>query len=737
MKAQPSATVSTAQIHSLSPVSPCVVSVPSGDHARALNANTPWKELLVLWFRFPSAILENPVLPLKSLALGKSLVELLPHPQRLALYVDLIEQGTESLLEAHFPKPRRAVLLGFDPDGRHWYKRDFTSIEDFMDQCPQSLVREFFLSASKDRDSKFKRAVVAQCPFAGVYFFMSDPDPEVRVCLIDRLRFFRAEFRKMLRHNARNANLRQALLTLDQYAETLSKDPDFLVRFENVYADDADPRLRRSLIHSMTEEGRHRLLGSMFLERHLSHRPWGIPRESDLLYRIFAPSVKACLSLIERSKDDEDLLWRLSLHPSEPVFLAALKKLKGLNIGDSARGRQDDYYLNVGGLEKFFARQIKWGAPESWFVGLASMPCLSHQLSQKLWERGGEVREALLANRYPSNFVARKIIPLKTPEELAALAEQSQNPALLDFAARHPRAILRAVAASLPGRVASSLRPQLAVDPSFKVRWAVLKFYLTKKADYRGHRFRKGLELLTRDPDPRIRAAIARDIRHDRETLIRLMNDEDVSVALSTVEAHTDLALEGHYRVLQTDNRVLRRRAASTLLSRRHTDYRRPKRLQRDHFLFDKAFMASGDSLIRAHLARDLATTDEAREQLAQDADLTVRLALFEAMVSTRHSFRMKKAIAAAGGTGQALASSASPWLRGLSVRMGVSGRGVRARTLAGDPHWLVRASVAHAPGLSKALRQSLAQDPDPAVRRIAEAADRGEDIQNLPRLSR
>ena len=96
--------------------------------AKALDPSTPWEELTELWIDHPQAMLENPILALKSLSEGKPLYAILPRICYLSLYVHLSHQEDPGRLESYIPEERR---LGYGKGLRDWW---YTCKLGFLDR---------------------------------------------------------------------------------------------------------------------------------------------------------------------------------------------------------------------------------------------------------------------------------------------------------------------------------------------------------------------------------------------------------------------------------------------------------------------------------------------------------------------------------------------------------------------------------------------------------------------------
>ena len=158
---------------------------PTGELKRALDPSTSWEELTELWINHPQAMLENPILALKSLSEGKPLYDILTRICYLSLYVHLSSKRDPDLLESYIPESRR---LGEGKGLRDWW---YFGKNGFLDSvyCKRPNLFEAYVEALAKEPSRAVRARAAEkLPASHLSIFLDDPDPNIQRAVITNLR---------------------------------------------------------------------------------------------------------------------------------------------------------------------------------------------------------------------------------------------------------------------------------------------------------------------------------------------------------------------------------------------------------------------------------------------------------------------------------------------------------------------------------------------------------------------
>jgi hypothetical protein len=673
---------------------------------RALDPSTPWEELVNLWIDQPQAMLDNPILALKSLNEGKSLHGLLPSVCRLSLYTYLIHRKDTKVLESYITEAQR---LEDCEDLLEWQSMGKWSLLGRLLSRKPALVEDYVAALASDPSKNVRKKAAEKLPASHLVPFLKDSSFDVGKGVIKNLS----------NHRITLGSLWQNPDSDHPYAERFIKKPSEVVcdvlaiarklqhhrhlciRALNLAQDYAQD----DMFEYACEHEKH-----WFFVSFAQCRDWrrsGMEgRSRDLLHRkidqAFEGVPQVALTVVQDWRTDSRLLWRMTRHSQPSVNQAAWEAIKL------------EWPIDDQVVEETVEELIGKGFRSSWFEALARKEGLSRTTEKRLWGLGGTIRQALFDNPKPSREVAKELIKTKTADELIPLVHPSAHSFLVGKAARHEDPRLRAAAARLPGRPASSLRPQLVKDPDSSVRHAVADYYLAHShTRYHGEHYAHTLSELTRDPDPEIRKKICRDWRISGEDLSQLVKDPVPEVALEVLSKRTWQCFQDSLPLFAVKEAAIREQAAKLVLWERASELKRYPTFFKK---FESALLKDEHPALRWLLANDPWTSPQALNRLMKDPEPLIQKATISGFLQSAECPARDHFLEQANKGADDLLYSRNPWYRSCLALWDRKDR-IRHRILTRDKHWFVRAVTALEPSLHPYLRDGLCRDRHPLVR--------------------
>ena len=693
---------------------------PSGELKRALDPSTPWDELVELWVKYPQATLENPLLALKALTEGKPLYALLPRICYLSLYIYLSGKRDPQTLENYIPETRR---LGDERGLRDWWYQNRSCFLDQVYRERPELFQAYVKALACDPSRHVRARAAEKLPASHLGFFLEDPDPKVVRSVITNLRDHVAGLGPLWkkphnRHEQRQDGFikepAEVVADVMAISKKLQVHADEKIRALNLAQDYArDDMLSYAMEHEKSNFFINFALSRNWQFGNLAGRSASL--SYSLIDKAFNQVPRAALAVARHPRTDQMLRWRLTRHPDPSVSKAAWEKV------------EFDWVLNGLVIEEDFEELYGQNFRKTWFEQLARKKGLPRSIEKRLWEFGGSVRQALFENPWPSREVVQEWVRTKTADELIPLVDSSAHSLLIRAAARHEDPRLRAIAARLPGRPSSTLRPLLVKDPDSSVRNAVADYYLSHGHHcYHGERYARTLSELTRDPDPEIRKKICRDWKVTNEDCRRLVNDTVPEVALETLRQKPWSCYQHSLPLCSVENVSIREQAAQVVLEERACWLKFNSTFFRK---FEAVLLKDEHPAVRWQLADDPWTSPGACHRLMRDSELPIQKALINGFQLARECAAQDHFLERSDKDADALARSRNPWYRACLARWDRNDR-VRHRFLARDKCWFVRAITALEPTLHAFLREELKQDDHPLVRAAA-SGDLNHDSEN------
>jgi len=292
--------------------------------------------------------------------------------------------------------------------------------------------------------------------------------------------------------------------------------------------------------------------------------------------------------------------------------------------------------------------------------------------------------------------------------------KKSESTALIDQGATHPFDAVRAVVAGMVGSRAAVLRPRLAADASLQVRQAVCTCLMDRLRSYDGRIMRQTLGILSRGPNPKLRAKVVSDGRLPASELPRLCKDRSVRVRLAVLKYKED-SVEGHLGLLDHRMTIVRIKAANLVLRSWHRNLLTK---------LDEKVASDPSPKVRQVAASSSATSLEVLEKLLRDESPEVQQALVK-REAPRTLNSLCRWLAHTGDqtkptTPLDLTRSRNPYRRAMAAGVYRAGK-KRLRKLAVDKCWYVRAMTAkNGHEIELNLLAKLVEDPHPIVREQA-----------------
>jgi hypothetical protein len=636
----------------------------------AANPNTLTLLLHQLWQVHPLAALENPILAYRALSTGKPFHELLPESVKLALYDALRKESRSEDLENYLP----------EHDRRNWlrYSRDEGSLAELSPALADSVFRHLASDPSPD----VRRTLLDRVRLKHLHFFTSDPDESIRLALAEKLpRGYSYESNHVARWDA--------------VTETLSRDPDERVRASvassscltaNTHmtlASDPSSLVRNSLAESgsgpdLPQAGWRKLISG-----------------GDVLCRLVAQNTNCPASV----------RLDLSSHSNSEVRTMAWGNLHfaDCQLKDKLAGKLDIVFSD--------------SALEPERLTIAGNQTITPAVIPRLLQCEASVTRVLAKNPNLQEEDRAALLQSDDPETAAIAVRHSFSAKLLNQGFSHSNPKVRAALAGMTGQHATTLRLELAVDPSAEVREAVRKYLMDKLSGYDGCNIRETLRILSHDPLAKIRAALVWDRRLPMSELTRLGDDPSVQVRIQVLK-RLSLCPPSDFGLLDHESVRVRLIAANLILPAGwgHCGWHSNPRAA-----FDAKIASDSSPKIRSVAAECSLTSVVVLSKLIRDEDPGVQKALANQSLPCSRYGQEAWVGQSTPRVLSCLERHRNPYCRAVAASSRIAGKKRQAR-MAFDRCWFVRLMLAkNGHELDEKIIQRLARDAHQLVRQQVE----------------
>ena len=420
--------------------------------ALALNPNTPLPDLFRLWCERPFVALENPITTFETLCTGKVLHQFLPREVQHRLYVALRSSPRAAELEEHLPvEARLRWLTGPEPD-IGWFFRSpgggsvrapKNPAEAERIRSEDAFALRFFELLGQDPASEVRKEMSTRLPFHSLQAYLQEPDLEIRLELAKRV---------TTNHGGRGNEEHRVLEIM---RDTLSRDPEVEVRCCVAAGDAIQSSVFERLAQDPAFPVLHALAGGSFTAQ--------IMRCETAWLRLAETHTDLARLVALNDSCSARVRLKLIKHTDAQVRKNAWSKMEFRNLETRRQlVRMAESFLPTPSLH-----------PE--LEAIAANPLIPAHLAAKIARIGGAWARVIAANPRLPETERRRLLggPCASTARIAA-SHATENETLWT-ALRHPAEAVRAVLVRKQGLHAVRIRFQLAKDPSFKVRWEMLK----------------------------------------------------------------------------------------------------------------------------------------------------------------------------------------------------------------------------------------------------------------------